>query len=185
MRGKEQFLEYFFQRSSTLFPFFFFLYFKYSSIRQQMYSFLYFFDSRQQKRRLSNGFNIENDFVLKNGNRSPNFSLRKAADNDNSGEKIIVLSQLLFVTVYFLLLKMALHSSWTDHNFHRFSAHTSYCPLHELIWFMTFTYYYEIMMISLQIFLPHIIRRYVTFFRSILCSFSFSCLFSFLFRNCQ
>ena len=112
MRGKEQFLEYFFQRSSTLFPFFFFLYFKYSSIRQQMYSFLYFCYPRQQKRRLSNGFNIENDFVLKNGNRSPNFSLRKAADNDNSGEKTIVLSQLLFVTVYFLLLKRAVHSEY-------------------------------------------------------------------------
>ena len=47
-------------------------------------------DSRQQKGRLSNGFSVENDFISKNGNRSPNFSLRKAAANENIGEKIIV-----------------------------------------------------------------------------------------------
>ena len=70
--------------------YFLFLVFKNSLICQLIYCSSIVSDSRQQKRRLSNGFSVENDYISKNGNRSPNFSMRKAAGNENIGEKIIL-----------------------------------------------------------------------------------------------
>ena len=78
-------------------------------------------DSRQHKRRLSNGFSVENDFISKNGNRSPNFSMRKAAANENIGEKIIVfLSFPAYWSLFFLwevtFRDFTLISSWTFYH---------------------------------------------------------------------